>query len=210
MKAEYFSKKYIPLLFVISLLFSGNLFADTALVLAKNGKTDYVIVSPENPLPMEKLAVRELQDGLRRTTGVNFKTAASGVKKIVLIRDSSLAPQECELECKGNDLFLKGGDRFGIVIADVGGDIPDLAPESGDVGGEVVAAALLELAEQVSRPIVTLDLDRVAEERADGGDTVGDGGDHAGEKTVGGAAGAVVHDQSLCPARGLADMVAVL
>lgn len=118
MKSIYMSSKWNVFLLSLALLFlcQVSVFAK-GLILAENGKTDYVIVAPANLLPMEKLAVRELQDGLRRTTGANFKAASAGAKKIMLVRDPSLAPQECELSCVGNNLILKGGDRYGIVYA---------------------------------------------------------------------------------------------
>lgn len=103
---------------VIILLASRELSAAPGgILLAENGKTSYVIIPPEAPLPMELLAVRELKDGLKRTTKAEFKTASSGAKAIRLVRDAKLGKEVCSLEISGQDILLKGGDRFGMVYA---------------------------------------------------------------------------------------------
>ena len=84
--------------------------------LTENGKSDYMIRPPDNPAPMELLAVKELQNYLKKSTGTDFRQG-NAPKQIVLRRDSSLAPQESSVELEGNSLILSGGDEWGVLYA---------------------------------------------------------------------------------------------
>ncbi len=88
----------------------------TPVKLAENGKTDSTIRPPENPTPMELLAVKELQTYLKKSTGADFRQGDSS-KRIVLRRDSSLAPQESSVKLEGDSLILGGGDEWGVLYA---------------------------------------------------------------------------------------------
>jgi hypothetical protein len=57
------------------------------------------------------------------------------------------------------------GEREVVVVSDVGSRRPRILPERGQKGPEVVPAALLELRQELLRPVRSVDLEAVAEDR---------------------------------------------
>ena len=64
---------------------------------------------------------------------------------------------------------IRSREREVVVVADVRGVGAGLLPERGQVGAEVVAAALLEFREQTLRPVRAVHLEAVAEDRPEAG-----------------------------------------
>ena len=93
------------------------------LKLAKNGRTDYAIVPPENPSKIESQAVADLAEYLKRSTGAEFKVAADAPSpRIVVGRrapgdEKPLQLRERRIKSSGNDLYLYGGGTYGTAFA---------------------------------------------------------------------------------------------
>lgn len=98
------------------MIFCSLVLAAAPVTLAENGRTDCTILAPENPTPMELLAVKELQTYLKKSTGADFPQG-NAAKRIVLKRDSSLASQESSVKLEGDTLVLSGGDEWGVLYA---------------------------------------------------------------------------------------------
>ena len=94
------------------------------LILAENGKTNYQIIQGDNPSPLDKFAVQELQLFLGKATLSDF--TKTNTKRIFLGNSvqvsnllgkeklKSLASQEAWVVTQGDDLFLVGGGRMAI------------------------------------------------------------------------------------------------
>ena len=110
------------------------------LVLAENGKTDYVITFGTVPSAVDEFAARELRFFLRQMTGADFPVVrASGGPAIVIghTNGGALSAQECRIESAGRNLLLYGGgihgnlwavyelleNRFGCMFLNAFGDL---------------------------------------------------------------------------------------
>ena len=103
------------------------------LSLAKDGKTDYVIVTGKDNGAIQKLAVQELKSHLEAMTGAVFHVSETGAGKKhriylglseearnVLGKENlaaSLREQENVIQVKGKDLFLYGKGKHGTIFA---------------------------------------------------------------------------------------------
>lgn len=102
----------------VGIFFGVILLHAAPLKLTENGTTPYGIVLPVNATKMEKLAARELQEYLKKSTGTEFKISASaGDHAIILKRDASLRAEESLVSINGKHLVLAGGDERGILYA---------------------------------------------------------------------------------------------
>lgn len=125
-------------LLCIALLFSVAALAAvspaSALTLAKDGKTEYVIVIAADAIPAEKTAATELSGTLKQVTGAEFavvseRQAAPGARQILVgpsgrvrraapdVNWSSLAADEIVLRTAGSTLILAGGRPRGTLYA---------------------------------------------------------------------------------------------
>ena len=123
--------KFLSFIFCLSAVFFSVHAKD--LILAENGKTNYVIVRGKSTDPIQKFALLEMLVHLKEMTGVNFPHAESGAGKThriflgltpeakqILGKDdlsSSLKDQENVIQVKGNDLFLYGKGKHGALNA---------------------------------------------------------------------------------------------
>lgn len=119
--------------------YTDSVFADTSIVLAENGGSDYVVVTPaDNQSEAMKYAVKELKYYIQSSTGAELKTAtdaeigsadASGkyisLGETSLLKNSGLIVDENELGHDGylikrvkNSVFIAGaydsGTTFGV------------------------------------------------------------------------------------------------
>lgn len=98
--------------------------------LAKDGKTSYTIVTPDNPPQLERLAAADLQYFLRQVTGADFKivtiSKAPPANRIFvgmidqaakLATQHKLADQNSVIQCVGNDIYLYGKGKQGSLYA---------------------------------------------------------------------------------------------
>ena len=74
-------KKIISLLLAAWVLLPCLAIA-AELELAKDGKTSYTIVTPDNPPQLERLAAADLQYFLKQVTGADFKIVKKPIDKI--------------------------------------------------------------------------------------------------------------------------------
>ncbi len=106
--------KYM-IIFLLGLLSLGA----AELKLAENGKTEYVIVTPDSMTDGDKFVLKELQALLKKASGADFSAVAASkmpkAKRIFLgippsgFRMDSLADQEHCVKTLGDDLYLFGG-----------------------------------------------------------------------------------------------------
>ena len=100
------------------------------LELAKDGKTSYTIVTPDNPPQLERLAAADLQYFLKQVTGADFKivkkSQAPAANRIFigmidkagkLAQQHKLAVQDSVIQCVGNDIYLYGKGKQGNLYA---------------------------------------------------------------------------------------------
>ena len=103
------------------------------LTLAADGKTEYVILVPAAPTPLDEKAAEELALHLKTMTGATFAVVREGdgehgkaisVGRTQRMRDADLPQARADLgnegiaiAVKGDDLFLFGGDLRGPVYA---------------------------------------------------------------------------------------------
>ena len=98
--------------------------------LAKNGKTAYTIVTPDNPPQLERLAASDLKHFLKQVTGADFKVVkkseAPAANRIFigmagqaakLAGENKLAEQDAVIQCVGNDIYLYGKGKQGNLYA---------------------------------------------------------------------------------------------
>lgn len=121
--------------FVLS-MFISICYGQANLILAKNGKTDYVLVIGDNGSSAERNAARQLQHYLQKISGTSFELVAetalaqrSRQHKIYVGRSKALLNSVNAGELKklggegiliktiGNDLFLVGGGSRGTLYA---------------------------------------------------------------------------------------------
>ena len=89
--------------------------APKKLTLAKDGKTDYVIVF-NNQNPSDKRGAEDLRLFLGKATGADFKiTAAKGKKNIIF--DTAQVNDSYKITFKGNDIILQGNGINGRAYA---------------------------------------------------------------------------------------------
>lgn len=101
-------------------------------ILAENGKTEYVIVKPTTPLPVEETTVADLAALLRQATGADFSivepTQAGQHSKRIFVGYSEpmravageleeLANEERVYRTVGDDILIYGGGACGTVFA---------------------------------------------------------------------------------------------
>ncbi len=107
--------------------------ADSGLTITTNGKTDYVIVKPDAPTPVDEYAVRILAEGLKKKTGVDFPVrdaaGAPAQRRIYVgtsaasLRDRDADPrpalrdQQWVARSVGPDIFLYGKGVHGTLYA---------------------------------------------------------------------------------------------
>ena len=101
------------------------------LVLAKQGKTDYVIAQSAKAVPAEKHAAQDLSLYLKKITGATFpivtESAAKGKHAIYVgatdfaaragIKPDSLDKEEWIIRTSGKNLILSGGRQRGTLYA---------------------------------------------------------------------------------------------
>jgi|GEM_PF-2010366 len=104
-----------------------------SLALARNGKTNYTLLLPANPLPTETKAAEELQFFLHKITGADFKIVRENqayVPPVISIGKTALAqkeqpkgwthafsPEGAGIAVKNGNLFLFGGKQRGPLYA---------------------------------------------------------------------------------------------
>ena len=101
---------------------------EKTITLARDGRTDYVIVEAAAPLPNERVAARELAGYLKRVTGAEFKIIAEAAearpaKAIYVggttfargkgIDPAACAPEEWVVKTFGDDVVIGGGQPWG-------------------------------------------------------------------------------------------------
>jgi hypothetical protein len=103
----------------------------TALVLADKGRTDFSIVLPSKPSPVEKFAASELKRYLKMASGASFPITSKPGKRFILVcqRDSvppaipsppgisQLSPEGYCLAMRHGGLFVVGADERGTLYA---------------------------------------------------------------------------------------------
>ncbi len=104
------------------------------LTLSQEGKSEYVILLPENPTPVEQAAAQELQTHLAEITGARLpilpETQAPSGKPRILVGDcrlvrramtamdpAGLAPDTIVMKTVGQDLILTGHRKRGALYA---------------------------------------------------------------------------------------------
>ena len=120
--------------FGLLLLSAATTAAGQELTLSRDGKSDYVIVVPNEATPVERTAARELHEHLAKVTGavlpvVSEAEAPPGVPRVVvgdgpLTREllpgfdpTKLAPDAIRIKTAGRDLVLAGHPRRGTLYA---------------------------------------------------------------------------------------------
>lgn len=108
--------------------------ADDGLTLTRDGRTDYAIVLPNEPTPVERTAARELREHLAEATGavlpvVGEGESPGGKPRIVVghgaltrrllpeLRPGELSPDAIVIKTVGRDLVLAGHPRRGTLYA---------------------------------------------------------------------------------------------
>ncbi len=127
-------KKAISLILVCILAFSACFLgqaADTAPLLAENGRTDYVIVLAENASPAERTAADTLADYLNIITGAAFPVVTDATapreKELVVGRTNRASAESLGIAgmdddgvrilTAGDRLYLAGGEKRGALYA---------------------------------------------------------------------------------------------
>ena len=120
--------------FALLLLSTTNTLAEPELTLSRNGKSDYVIVIPNEATPVERTAARELQEHLAKVTDamlpiVTEPKSSVGKPRIVLgdgtatrellrgFDPAKLAPDAIVIKTVGRDLVMTGHPRRGTLHA---------------------------------------------------------------------------------------------
>ena len=90
--------------------------------LSNDGKTDYTIVLPDEPTPVEKTAASELQNYLTEITGAAFKTVSekdlpAGAKAIYVGKTNKAQKTVDFSTFKPDEIFLKSLDDGSIILA---------------------------------------------------------------------------------------------
>jgi hypothetical protein len=120
----------------LGILLASTGFATTGgpLTISRDGTSEYVIVLPAEPTPVERTAARELQEHLTKVTGATLpitsdKEVAAGVPRFVigngpltrsLLPDcdpDALPPDAIRIKTTGRDIVLAGHPRRGALYA---------------------------------------------------------------------------------------------
>lgn len=102
-----------PLLFLLILsIFSLNA---APLELVKNGRSDYRIVIEKNALPAVKVAAKEFQKYLKKSTGaeIPITNAAKGLPAVYIGTLKVNTPEGFIIKNRGHDLYISGYDTQG-------------------------------------------------------------------------------------------------
>ena len=105
----------------------------TQLTLAKDGKTSYILLLRQKPIPTEKKAAEELHTHLKKITGADFKIVREGkvisapyisIGKTAAAKQTQppnwndvTAPEGCGIAVKNGNLYLFGGKKRGPLYA---------------------------------------------------------------------------------------------
>ena len=102
---------------VITVLFFSVTITQAAekIVLAKNGKTDYVIVS-DSQTPTDKRGAEDLRSYLGKATKADFKISSIKGKKNIIL-SASPVKESYKISFKGNDIILQGNGVNGRAYA---------------------------------------------------------------------------------------------
>ena len=88
------------------------------LILARNGKTDYVIVLAGQPTAVEQYAAKELRFFLKEITGADFQIGAAKAGKSLIIGGGDVKDiKECVIETEHGNVKLYGGGIHGALNA---------------------------------------------------------------------------------------------
>ena len=126
--------RLVGLFFVAILPVCAGRVIAAELVLAESGKSDYTIVLPEKPTPVEQTAARELREYVKKATDatipiVKESDARAAGKKIVVgdgaitktllpgFDAEKLGPDSIRIKTVGDDLVLVGHPRRGTLYA---------------------------------------------------------------------------------------------
>ena len=89
-----------------------------AIQLTRDGRSDYVIVLPENSTPVERTAANELRHYIKEVTGADLPiSATSDAPKITIDHDKSLPPDAIAVKTTGRDIHLTGSLPRGPLYA---------------------------------------------------------------------------------------------
>ena len=88
------------------------------LILAKNGKTDYVIAFAGKPTDVEQYAAKELRFFLKEITGADFQIGSVKPGKSIIIGGSDVKDiKECVIKTENGNVKLYGGGIHGALNA---------------------------------------------------------------------------------------------
>ncbi|MBQ2335642.1 MAG: hypothetical protein II381_04985, partial [Victivallales bacterium] len=107
---------------ILSLLCLGGAAVAQTVQIANQGKSDYVIVTPDNPAPVVKTAAAELASHLKEVTGNTFAVVAEAARpagkpafvvgpakaSAAVFKDPTFAnakPDEIAIIFNGNDIY---------------------------------------------------------------------------------------------------------
>jgi hypothetical protein len=104
-------------------------YAEDRIVLADKGKSDYVIVIPDDAIPSEQHAAEEFAGFLKEISGAEIaihKAAAGTPERMILLgrtsltkdaqgEDAALGPEEFVIRCDGSSLIIAGGRPRGTL-----------------------------------------------------------------------------------------------
>ena len=110
---------------ILSLLCLGGAAVAQTVQISNQGKSDYVIVTPDNPAPVVKTAAAELASHLKEVTGNTFAVVAEAARpagkpafvvgpakaSAAVFKDPTFAnakPDEIAIIFNGNDIYLNG------------------------------------------------------------------------------------------------------
>lgn len=127
-------RTFCLMLAVVLLSLAGSSSAAEGLSLARDGKSDYTIVLPDKPTPVESTAANELRDHLKQATGADLPIVAEGQvavgQKAILVGATQrtkqllpgvdlakLAPDAIVMKTVGTDLVLAGHPKRGALYA---------------------------------------------------------------------------------------------
>ena len=110
---------------ILSLLCLGGATVAQTVQISNQGKSDYIIVTPDNPAPVVKTAAAELASHLKDVTGNTFAIVAEAARpagkpafivgpvkaSAAVFKDPTFAnakPDEIAIIFNGNDIYLNG------------------------------------------------------------------------------------------------------
>jgi len=120
MKISVFLSKFLVLLLSVFLLSAFCLTAwGKDWTLTQNGKTDYSILTPETPTPVEVTAFQELQSFLKQITGVDFPIVAEPDQvggKVISVGKTAYAQRVVDFDAFKQDEILLQTQADGSLI----------------------------------------------------------------------------------------------